>query len=171
LFTLKAIAEAIAPGLRVQPATQTWSYEHPARTADLVLGDQKIGRLFEAHPQMLEGRAGVLDLDLDLVFQQRKPAAQYKPIGRFPSSAFDLSIVVPARVYSSQFEDAMRQFAGPLMEQVEYVREFQEPDGRKSVTFRVTVGAPDRTLPSAEINAVRAEIIDKLRSLGYELKV
>jgi phenylalanyl-tRNA synthetase beta subunit len=47
----------------------------------------------------------------------------------------------------------------------------QPSSGTKSISYRITVGAPDRTLSSAEINAVRAGIIDKLQALGYELKV
>ena len=174
LFELKRMAEAVAPGVRVQPATETLDYEHPARTADLFLGDVNIGRLFEAHPKMMEGRAAVLDLNLDRVMGERKPQAQYVAIGRFPSSAFDLSIMAPLRRYSAEMESAIRKFAGPLLERVEYVGQYsgpQVPEGTKSVSYRVTVGAADRTLSSAEINAVRAEIIDKLQALGYELKV
>jgi phenylalanyl-tRNA synthetase beta chain len=171
LYELKRIAQAVAPGICVAPASETLAYEHPARTADLLLEGSKAGRLFEAHPRMVEGRAAILDINLDQVFEARKPLAQFKPIGRFPSSAFDLTIVVAPRVRSSQIENSVREFAGPLLERVEYVRQYEGTDGTKSLTYRMTVGAPDRTLSSAEINAVRAHIIDKLQEQGYELKV
>ena len=45
------------------------------------------------------------------------------------------------------------------------------PDGYKSVTFRVVAGAPDRTLSSDEITALRDQIIAGMQSLGYELRV
>jgi len=41
----------------------------------------------------------------------------------------------------------------------------------KSASFRVTVGAVDRTLSSDEITAIRTGIIDRMRDLGYELRV
>ena len=44
-------------------------------------------------------------------------------------------------------------------------------EGKKSVSFRVVAGAPDRTLSSDEITALRDRIIDGLRTLGYELRV
>ncbi len=61
-----------------------------------------------------------------------------------------------------------------LAEKVEYVREYQGerlPEGKKSVSFRVVAGAPDRTLSSDEITALREQIIAGMKSLGYELRV
>jgi phenylalanyl-tRNA synthetase beta subunit len=41
----------------------------------------------------------------------------------------------------------------------------------RSVSFRMTVGAQDRTLSSDEVGAVRNRIIDGMRAQGYELRV
>ncbi len=38
-------------------------------------------------------------------------------------------------------------------------------------SFRLTVGSPERTLSSDEIAAIRANIIERMRDLGYELRV
>jgi phenylalanyl-tRNA synthetase beta subunit len=57
---------------------------------------------------------------------------------------------------------------------VEYVREYRGErvlEGKKSVSFRVVAGAPDRTLSSAEIAELRNRIIEGLRGLGYELRL
>ena len=43
------------------------AYEHPARTAEMMWRGETVGRLFELHPRMVEGRAAILDLDLRLV--------------------------------------------------------------------------------------------------------
>jgi phenylalanyl-tRNA synthetase beta chain len=175
LFQLKRIAEAIAPGAQIEPAmeTETRGYEHPARTGNVVLGGTVVGRLFEAHPRMLDGRAAVLDLDLGSILQQRAPMAKYTPIRRFPSSAFDLSMIAPRRELSGDLEARLRGFAGPLLESVVYLREYtgpQVPEDRKSVSYRFTLGARERTLSSEEVNSVRAGIIAKMRELGYEMR-
>jgi phenylalanyl-tRNA synthetase beta chain len=172
LFELKGIAEAIAPDLRVAQVSETLGHEHPTRTANLFLGAMKVGRLFESHPNVIPGRAAILDLNLDGVLAERRPLSQYTPIRRYPTSAFDLSIVVPERLAELQLKVEVRKFAGPLLESVEYLTQYPQPtSGTKSISYRITVGAPDRTLSSTEINAVRAGIIDKLQALGYELKV
>jgi phenylalanyl-tRNA synthetase beta chain len=99
---------------------------------------------------------------------------KFTPIRRYPSSAFDLSVVAPLRAYAGTLRGQAASFAGPLLESIQYVREYAGPplaEGSKSVSFRVTVGSPERTLSSDEVNQVRAAMIDGMRGLGYELRV
>jgi phenylalanyl-tRNA synthetase beta chain len=94
-------------------------------------------------------------------------------VRRFPTSAFDLSIIAGARELAGNLELEIRRFAGDLAEQVEYVREYQGeplPDGKKSVSFRVVAGAADHTLTANEITDLRNKIIAGLNSLDYELR-
>ena len=173
LLELKGIAECFAPGLHVREASPR-SWEHPARCAELWMNGREFGRLSDLHPGLVEnGRAAVLDIDLD-VLQQLTPArANYTPVRRFPTSAFDLSIIAGARELAGNLELEIRRFAGDLAEQVEYVREYQGaplPDGKKSVSFRVVAGAADHTLTADEITDLRNKIIAGLNSLDYELR-
>jgi phenylalanyl-tRNA synthetase beta chain len=174
LLELKRTAECVAPKVHVQPATP-YSWEHPARCAELWWDGRQIGRLGELHPTFVEnGRAGVLDIDLMLLEELTPARASYTPVRRFPSSAFDLSIVAGARELAGELEFEVRRFAGELAEAVVYVREHQGPplpEGKKSVSFRIVVGAPDRTLSSNEIADVRNRIITGLVGLGYELRI
>ncbi len=161
ILELKRLAECLMPGVRVQP-TAARSYEHPQRSA--LVGE--VGRLFEFHPRMVEnGRAAVLDLNLNLLNQPHE--VRYEPLRRFPESAFDLSIIVPERTLIGDVEDAMPKLAEVLS--VEFLREFALP-GKRSLTYRITVGAADRTLTSEEVSAVRENIIDALKLRGYEFR-
>jgi phenylalanyl-tRNA synthetase beta chain len=45
------------------------------------------------------------------------------------------------------------------------------PPDRKSVSWRLTVGAADRTLSTDEVNAIRDRIIAGMREAGFELRV
>ena len=61
-----------------------------------------------------------------------------------------------------------------MLEAAEYVRQYSGPplaEGFKSVSFRITVGSPERTLSSEDVAAIRNRIIDGMRALGYELRV
>jgi phenylalanyl-tRNA synthetase beta chain len=174
LLELKRTAEALAPGLQVRPA-QASTWEHTTRAAELWWQERQIGRLSELHPHLLEpGRGAVLDLDLELLHELTPGSGKYTPVRRFPTSAFDLSILTAERELAATLELQIRRLAGDLAEAVEYVREYQGaplPEGRKSVSFRVVAGAPDRTLSSADITGIRNQIIDGLTALGYELRV
>lgn len=173
LLELKRVAAALAPGVHVVSA-QPKSWEHPSRCAELQAGGVTIGRLSELHPTLIEsGRAGVLDLNLTALQSLTSDRGRYKPVRRFPTSAFDLSVVTAERELAANVELHIRQFTGDLVETVEYVREFQGtplPEGRKSITFRITAVAEDRTLPSAEITQIYDGIVAGLTSLGYEFR-
>jgi phenylalanyl-tRNA synthetase beta chain len=123
---------------------------------------------------MESGRAAILDLDLRLVESLSALPAQYAPIRRYPSSAFDLSVVCPLREHAGHLQAAIASFSGPLLESIQFVRQYSGPpleEGRKSVSFRVTLGSPERTLSSEEAGGIRARIIEGMRSLNYELRL
>ena len=174
LLELKRTAECLAPGLHVRMG-EPRPWEHPARCAELWVNGRQFGRLGELHPSLIEnGRAAVLDIDLALLQELTPPRASYTPVRRFPTSAFDLSVIADARELAGNLELEIRRFAGDLAEAVEYVREYEGerlPEGKKSVSFRVVAGAADRTLSSSEITELRDRIIAGLNSLGYDLRV
>ena len=174
LFELKRLAECLAVGCEMRPA-EARHYEHPARTAEVIWQDTVIGRLFEFHPNFFDGaRVGVLDLDLDQVYKLRKRDRRYQPLRRFPSSAFDLSVVAESRALVGVIQKQILGFAGPGLEAIEFVRQYEGPplpEGTKSVSYRLTVSSPDRTLSSEEVGTVRQQIIDGMRGLGYDLRV
>ena len=174
LFEIKRAAECLLPGAEAVPA-EAAIYEHPARAADVVWKGRPVGRMFELHPRLLEsGRAAMLDLNLNAVAGLRSADIKYTPIRRYPSSAFDLSVIAGLREHAGKLQRAVASFAGPLAESVEFVRQYSGPPlkpDQKSVSFRLTVGSPERTLSSEEAGDIRARIIEGMRGLGYELRV
>jgi phenylalanyl-tRNA synthetase beta chain len=174
IFELKRVAECLLPGALTVPG-EARGYEHPARAAQIEWKGALVGRLFELHPKLVEnGRAAILDLDLRLVESLSGERTKYTPIRRYPSSAFDLSVIAPLRELAGKLEAAIAGFAGPLLECIQFVRQYAGPplaEGMKSVSFRLTVGSPERTLSSDEIAAIRGAIIERMRDLGYELRV
>ena len=173
LFEIKRVAECLLPGVETAPIGGR-PFEHPARAANLIWKGAPVGRFFELHPSLLKsGRAAILDLYLQAVEPLFARDIKYTPIRRFPSSAFDLSVIAAARDTARELDRHIIEFAGPLLESVEFVRQYSGPplaEGQKSVSFRVTVGSPERTLSSDEITAIRAGIIARMRELGYDFR-
>ncbi len=172
VLELKRLAECLLPGVSVRPAGATQSYEHPRRTGDVLYGETNVGRLFEFHPKMVEGgRAAVLDLDLTRLMQLQPEAQRYQPLRRFPESAFDLSVVAGPRTLIADVQSALEKLAGDTLLSIVFLREFVLPEGARSLSYRLTVGAPDRTLSAEEVSVVRSRVIDGMRSEGYELRL
>ena len=174
IFEIKRAAECLLPGAEAVPA-EARPFEHPARSAAIHWRGQVVGRLFELHPRLVEsGRAAIADLDLRVIETLSAAETKFTPIRRYPSSAFDLSVIAPLRAHAGSLQAAVASFAGPLLESIQFVRQYSGPplpEGSKSVSFRVTLGSPDRTLSSEEVGEVRAAMIAGMRGLGFELRV
>jgi phenylalanyl-tRNA synthetase beta chain len=170
---LKRAAECLLPDAEVRPATPR-PFEHPARAGDVLWRDTVVGRIFELHPSLVSGRAALLDLDLQLIQDLGPSEKRYRPIRRYPTSAFDLSVVAGLRQLVSDLQKHLVTLAGESLEAIEFLRQYSGapiPEGCKSVSFRLTVGAADHTLLLEEAGAVRSRIIEGMRNLGYELRV
>ena len=174
LFEIKRLAECMLAGAKVQ-AARARPYEHPQRAAEVVWRGETVGRLFELHPSLaVEGRASILDLNVKLLERLDRNDVRYRPLRRFPTSAFDLSVVASLREPAGEIEQRLEQAAGNDLVEIEFVRQYTGaplPEDRKSVSFRLTIGASDRTLSSEEVAGIRERVIQAMREFGYELRV
>jgi phenylalanyl-tRNA synthetase beta chain len=174
LFEMKRAAECLLPGAQVIGA-EAAPYEHPARAAEVDWRGERVGRIFELHPSLIEtGHAAVLDLDLRRIEKLSTVELKYTPVRRFPSSAFDLSVITGPREPAGRLQASLARLAGPLLESIAFVRQYSGPPleaGQKSVSFRVTVGSAERTLSSDEVSRIRDGLIEGMRKLGYDLRV
>jgi len=173
LFELKRLAECLMPGVAVRPA-EARPFEHPVRAYDLVWRGATAARLFELHPRLGEGRAALLDINLDIIHELGPREKRYHPPQRYPTSAFDLSVIAGKRELAGDIEGRLSEFAGPDLASIEFVREYSGPplpEDKRSLSYRLTVFAADRTLTAEEASAIRQRIIDGMREAGYELRL
>ncbi|MGA3024400.1 MAG: phenylalanine--tRNA ligase subunit beta [Bryobacteraceae bacterium] len=171
LLELKRVAECLMRECVVEPAPAR-PFEHPQRAAHVVWRGETVGRLFELHPALVStGRAAVLDADLASMRRLAPATAKYEPLRRFPVSSFDLSVVAAARSLALDVQKQLAELAGGWLEAIEFVREYMLTREQRSVSFRITVGAPDKTLSSEEVGAIRQRIIDGMTARGYELRL
>ncbi|MEO7652029.1 MAG: phenylalanine--tRNA ligase subunit beta [Bryobacteraceae bacterium] len=175
LLEAKRVALCLMPGATVQPVAAR-PYEHPVRAAEVSWRGSVVGRLFELHPAVVEeGRAAILYLNLQTVLGLAPHETRYLPPRRFPSSAFDLSVIAEKRELVGDVKTKLAaQAPSGLLERIEYVRQYAGPpfpDDRKSVSFRLTVGSAEKTLSAEEVGAIRTAVIEGMRALGYDLRI
>ena len=72
----------------------------------------------------------------------------------------DVAFVVDAAgdVTAARLEGAMRELAGPLLREITLFDVFRFEDGRRSLAWRLTFQAEDRTLTDDEINAIQERV-------------
>jgi phenylalanyl-tRNA synthetase beta chain len=176
-FELKRVAECVFPGARLA-VSEPAPYEHPARIAELHWRGVGIGRLFELHPALfqaegIEGRAFVFDIDIDAALALAPSAILYKPLRKYPTSGFDLSLITSVRAHVDKIQDELMRLAGDDLALIEFVGQYVGSPlqaGQKSVTYHLKVGSLDHTLSAAEVSAIRSRIIDGMKVAGYEFR-
>jgi phenylalanyl-tRNA synthetase beta chain len=103
-------------------------------------------------------------IDLDAVASLPRRAVRYEALPRFPAVQRDMAFVVAAdqAVAASEVEAALREEAGPLLREVGLFDVFRFPDGRRSLAWRLTFQAADRTLTDEEVNAIHAQVARRI---------
>jgi phenylalanyl-tRNA synthetase beta chain len=139
-------------------ATAPW---HPGRCAALLVGDTVVGHAGELHPAVcadldLPRRTVAMELDLDAL---PIPGVWIAPrLSSFPAALIDVALVVSAGTPAADLEAALAEGAGPLLEAVRLFDVYagaQLGEGRKSLAYKLTFRAPDRTLTGEETLAAR----------------
>ncbi len=160
-----AVALAI-PGGVVQVERNAWV----ARDAE--------GRIVgEAGPLVADAppwAAPLFGFELVLDPSPRRPP-QFKPLPGTPASERVLALLLPEGVSAAQVEGVLRQSGGALLEQVAVESDYRGgelPPGVRSVAFRLTFRAVDRTLRDAEVDQTEARLLAALdQQLGVHRRV
>src|SRR5258707_13506361 len=122
---MKRVAQYLAAGCKVVPAKAHGQTMHPERAAHVEVGGLRVGDLYELHPRLLDrGRAAILDLDLDALQALPSQRQSYRPLRRFPTSSFDLSIVAPTHTIVVGLENKLRHLARDDLVIVQSLRSF-----------------------------------------------
>lgn len=178
-FEMKRVLECVFPGASLTAENSPKPYEHPTRAAVVRWGETAIGSLFELHPLLLaseavEGRPVLFDIDLQQALRMASEIlTSYKPPRKYPTSSFDLSVVAPTITPAGDIEKHLSRAAGEELVAIHFVRRYSGPplpEGQKSVSYRLEIGAPDHTLTSEEVATIRERIAKAMQNSGFEIR-
>jgi phenylalanyl-tRNA synthetase beta chain len=143
----------------VQAAEQApW---HPGRCAAIAVDGKTIGYAGELHPAVVSAlelpkRTCAMEISLDAI--PAAPVVQAKRISSFPPALIDVALVLDRTVPAAAVEAALTEGAGELLEAVSLFDVYESDqvgEGKKSLAYKLTFRAPDRTLTSDEALAAR----------------
>jgi phenylalanyl-tRNA synthetase beta chain len=176
-FDVKGIAEAIAAALQVDvtfDGASVPAYLVRGRAATIVVRGRAIGSVGMLTPASVESAglsanddvyAAELDLDAITASQLQTPLT-VKPLPRYPSSARDISVVIDETLPAETVRGTIRAAAPDTLVSV---REFDRyegksvPEGRVSLSLRLTFRSLERTLTDAEVETAMKEILTALK--------
>jgi phenylalanyl-tRNA synthetase beta chain len=149
------------PEHRVTVRASGYAPWHPGRCAELLVDDVLVGHAGELHPAVLAAlelprRTCAMEIDLDAV--PAAPVRSAPRISTFPPALIDVALVVDGAVSAADVQRALVDGAGELLESVRLFDVYasaQLGDGRRSLAYKLTFRAPDRTLTVEEAVAAR----------------
>ena len=151
---------------------------HPRRTVSVDVGDTCIGSCGGVHPGTVKGldflgTVVIAEIDLDTVLGLATKDRKYAPVPRFPSVQSDVSFVVEEEAPAGSLEELVRAHAGEHLTDVDVVAVYSGPpipDGQKSLSFRMTFMAPDRTLSEDEVKFCVDRVVEAAGELGASIR-
>ncbi len=188
LDDMKGIVEAMATwlGLTV-PAYVPLTGEpvlHPGRAATVVAHDASgavalTGRIGEIHPALVAaldapvGGAILAELSIRGLSGGFLPVPRGRTPSRHPAVERDLAIVVPVTVPAGAVREVIATSGGTLLQDVRLFDVYRgAPLGadERSLAFRMTFEAEERTLTESEVDGAMSSIVGALTAAGHHIR-
>jgi phenylalanyl-tRNA synthetase beta chain len=156
-----ALSTAGIPESRVSVRAAEYAPWHPGRCAAILVDDVLLGYAGELHPAVLSAlelprRTCAVELDLSAI--PPAPVVSATSLSTFPPALIDVALVVASTVPAAQVEAALVAGAGSLLESVHLFDVYESAtlgEGLRSLAYKLTFRAPDRTLTVEEALAAR----------------
>jgi phenylalanyl-tRNA synthetase beta chain len=142
---------------------------HPGQSASVGLGEAQLGYLGRSHPDYADRfelpAFFVFELDLEKLLEYAPRRIGVRSLPRFPAVVRDVALVVDRDFASQQVIRWVENLGEALIEHVEVFDQYlgaPVPEGKKSLAYKVSYRADDRTLTDTEINELHQSLVEKL---------
>jgi len=170
------------PGVHYEPGTNPTF--HPGKCAQVLSGEKQLGLFGELHPQVRErydwpaafGKTPILvaDMDLDALLELIPALYETTPVPEFPPVLEDLALVVDENLPAERVAELIRQTGGKVVAEIrlfDIYRDEKIGAGKKSLAYRITYQAGDKTLSDKDVSGIRTRILRRLeQELGATLR-
>jgi phenylalanyl-tRNA synthetase beta chain len=177
-FDVKGALEGLLEALGCGPASfrgagRELAWLHPRSACVVELGGARVAALGELHPRVAAAfdlPRGVLALeaDLDALLASARLVREVRPVSRFPAVTRDIAMLVDEAVPAGEVQRVLDEAAKDgLVEETTLYDDFRGgalPRGKKNLAVYVRWRALDRTLTDEEADALRARIVERLRT-------
>ena len=109
----------------------------------------------------------LFEMDASKLKPLKSRTNKFEHLAEYPETDYDISMLFDSDAVWNDIYDA-------LLKDASFVDEYrgkQIPQGKKSVTIRLTIGSDEKTLTSQEIESVAEQVMKKLgKKMGAELR-
>ena len=149
-------------------------YEHPVNLFEIVLDDNVIGRIGIAHPEVskkIDKKAGIVfaEVDMKAFAEAEDKGIKYDEPSKFPPIDYDISLEIPNGVFYDSLAAVWANKGYEILKGTKIVDTY-DTETVHSMTIRFCFSSAERTLSSAEVQAIMDEIIAGLAQIGVNLR-
>ena len=160
--------------LEFRPIDAEHDYEHPINLNMIILDGKRIGKIGIVHPTVgkaIDKKAAIVfaELDMETFAQTENASIVYEEPSKFPPMDYDLSVIVPNTVYFSDLAKCWKGEGEEILKNVKIVDTY-DTETLHSITIRFEFSSNERTLSSAEVQAIMDKIIENLRGINVNLR-
>ena len=182
-FDMKGICEALFENMNISGVEYTAVSDnptyHPGRCAKITVNGKDLGIIGQIHPSVgrkfdIDAPCYVGELKFGEMLKCMNTEIKYHKLPKFPAVTRDFSILIDKSTPVAEIEKVMRKASGKLLEDLKLSDVYegaQIPEGKKSVMYKVSFRASDRSLTGEEADNLHAKIVKNLEgSLGAVLR-
>jgi phenylalanyl-tRNA synthetase beta chain len=142
---------------------------HPGQSADVYLGQQRLGYVGLLHPQLLkkldlDQEVWVFELQLNLISAKKVP--EFKELSKFPEVRRDLAVIVDGSVSAGDVVSCAQEAATEHLVSLVVFDQYSGAgieDGKQSIGLGLTWQHSKRTLNEDEVNTLTNDVVASLK--------
>lgn len=170
--------ESLYLSFDVIPTKKPYIYQHPSKSADIIIEDETVGTIFVVHPEKNDIKKASLvfaEISLSSLLPFiRKSDASFVRSSSFPSFLRDLSILVDKKTLVRDIKQTLIKTDDSVVS-VELFDVFEDNErfgvGKKNLAFHLAFQLKDRTLKDEEVDASFKKMVSVLnKEFGAELR-
>ncbi len=155
---------------------KSWGGIHPHEYQNIQIMGKFLGGINTVHPLVLrnfkmKGHLSLAVIDItDLEGREMKDKTKYTPLSKFPSSSFDITVVVPTKEPAAAPLAALNSVKAKELKSKKIVDLFKINDEQMAVTLRAVFEDPEKTLSPETIKDMEQKIVQVLEKAGFPLR-
>lgn len=155
---------------------KNWQGIHPHEFVNVQIMGKFTGAIFTVHPLILKnykmkGHLTLAVIDItDLESREMKDKTKYQPISKFPSSFFDVTVVMTKDAPAASAIAALNTLKVKEIKNKSLVSIFMIDEMKKAVTVRTVFEDSEKTLAPETIKTLEQNVIQALEKAGFPLR-
>lgn len=179
-FDLKGLVQSVLGLFRLEEDAGwepfTAELLHPGKSARVSHAGDALGYLGQIHPQIAQElelpMVFLFELDFTKLLQYAPRRITVHALPRFPAIERDVALVVDRNFASEHVIRWIRELGEPLIEHIKVFDQYVGApiaEGKKSLAYKISYRAGERTLTDAEVNELHQSLVERLRqTFGVE---